>query len=324
MRLIFMGSPAEVIPCLQRLQEFCADSANHAQLVGVISQPARPAGRRGQLTDPPVAAYAREHAIPLWQPEKARDPVFLDQLRQLQPDVVVTAAYGQILSDAFLGIPKRATINVHPSLLPKYRGATPVQAALLQGERVTGVSILFTVKALDAGAIIIQEPLAIGNDETADSLLSRGFILGADCLPRALELLRDAKFAGESQNESEVTHCSKIDKADGFLRVQDDAGATYNRFRAYYPWPGTYTYFGDRRVGIIEMRLLESETANRNPGLAQWDKGAGGIVVFTGTGKLLLRRLKPAGGKDMDAASFWNGLKQGGSSLMLPAEDMSG
>jgi folate-dependent phosphoribosylglycinamide formyltransferase PurN len=154
-----MGSPEEVVSPLQHLLEHCRKGKD--QLLGVISQPARPAGRKKRLTDPPVASFAKEAGLTVWQPEKASAEEFLRTLEEAGPDVIITAAYGQILSERFLKIPKRATINIHPSLLPVYRGATPVQTALLDGLTETGVTILFTVKALDAGPIISQKRFAI-------------------------------------------------------------------------------------------------------------------------------------------------------------------
>ena len=149
MRIIFMGSPEEVIAPLKSLISLCEGSEH--ELVAVVSQPAKPAGRKKKLTDPPLASFAKEAGLKVYQPVKARDPEFLNQLRDDQVDLIITATYGQILSEEFLSIPKRGTINIHPSLLPEYRGATPVQTALFDGLETTGVSILFTVRALDAG-----------------------------------------------------------------------------------------------------------------------------------------------------------------------------
>jgi folate-dependent phosphoribosylglycinamide formyltransferase PurN len=159
MRLVYMGSPSEVIAPLESLIKHCQKSGD--EVVAVVSQPAKPAGRKQTLTDPPVATFAKEQGLRCLQPIKASDPAFLEELKSLEVDVIITAAYGQILSNAFLAIPRRATINIHPSLLPAYRGAIPVPAALLDGLETTGVTVLFTVKALDAGNIILQKSFAI-------------------------------------------------------------------------------------------------------------------------------------------------------------------
>ena len=307
MRLIFLGSPE---PALGPLKTLAAEAKFHGhELVGVVSQPARPAGRNQVLQDPPVAAYAKQLGLPVMQPEKASDPEFLKAFQDLSPDVAITAAYGQILTQAFLAIPKRATINIHPSLLPKYRGATPVPAALLAGERQSGVTILFTVKKLDAGAIISQEATAVDPNELAGELTTRYFDLGATLVWGALEKLRDPAFEGTPQNESEVTHCRKIDKSDGRIDWSLPAEDIFNRFRAYHPWPGTFTFHDGRRIQITDMRPEPGRLTGLREGEVTLDKHHGSLAVTTGEGTLHVLKVKPAGGKEVLAASFWNGLK---------------
>ncbi|NBQ54588.1 MAG: methionyl-tRNA formyltransferase [Proteobacteria bacterium] len=228
LRIVFMGSPQEVVAPLQQLLTADGDF----NVIAVVSQPARPVGRSGKLQDPPLAEFAKANGILTLQPESARDPEFLEQLSGLNVDVIVTAAYGQILSKKFLAIPKRATINIHPSLLPKYRGATPVPAALLQGERSTGVSVLFTVKALDAGAIICAEESAIAPGETSGTLTQRLFDFSGPILIQALEKLRDPDFVGQPQDDRAATYCGKIEKSDGAMDWSLPAGVNLNRYRA--------------------------------------------------------------------------------------------
>lgn len=302
MRIVFMGSPEPVLSPLQAL----VDSRDH-HLVGVISQPARPVGRKGVLTDPPVAAFAKAKGLPLFQPEKASAPEFLATLRELRPDVVITAAYGQILSDEFLKIPTRATINIHPSLLPLYRGATPVPAALLDGARTSGVTILFTVKALDAGAIILQDETPVGADETAGALTDRYFQLGAAMLPKALAKLADPAFKGTPQDDSRVTHCKKIKKTDGLVDWTQAAETIYNRFRAFEPWPGSYTFCQGKRLSLVEVRFNPARGAV--PGSVGYLKTQDVLTVGCGSDLILVSKIRPAGGKDLTAGAFWNGLK---------------
>lgn len=308
MRLIFLGSPE---PVLAPLKELAEGAAKHGhELVGVVSQPARPVGRGQAPIDPPVAAYAKSLGIPTLQPESARDPEFLAQFAALAPDIAITAAYGQILSDAFLAIPKRGTINIHPSMLPKYRGATPVPAALLAGETTSGVTVLFTVKKLDAGAIIVQEATPIGQDETAGALTYRYFELGARLLWPALERLQDSTFVGTVQDEKKVSTCRKIDKHDGLIDWHLAADEIYNRFRAYEPWPGTFTFLGDRRIVITEMKIESDTMSALAAGAGVLDKKHHSIAVAAGGGGIVhLLKLKPAGGKATPAPAFWNGLK---------------
>lgn len=303
MRIVFMGSPA---PAIYPLESLLA-SKEH-EVVAVVSQPARPSGRKRQLLDPPVAAFAKERGLTVWQPEKARAPEFLQQLAAIGPDVVVTAAYGQILSQAFLDIPTRATINIHPSLLPEYRGAIPVPATLLDGRKETGVTILFTVKALDAGHVIARQVTPIAPEETAEVLLNRLFQVSGDLLLHALSKLSDPSFVGEPQDESRVTHCTKIAKEDGLVDWKWGADKLWNRFRAFQPWPGLYTYLGDKRLTIVSVTGVGPGDGSE-VGSFLFDKSQRVLLVATGSGTLLVERVKPEGGNVMDAASFWNGLK---------------
>ncbi|MFW7380112.1 MAG: methionyl-tRNA formyltransferase [Oligoflexus sp.] len=312
MRIVFMGSPVEVIAPLQSLLDWCQNSAQH-QVVGVVSQPPRPSGRSRRLQDPPLAQFAKEQGLAVLQPEKARAPEFLEQLRAWQPDIAVTAAYGQILSDDFLAIPKRATINIHPSLLPAYRGATPVQSALLDQLETSGVTILFTVKQLDAGAIIVQQASDIARHERAGELMQRLFQLGGTLLPQAIESLQDPEFVGTAQDPEKVTHCSKIQKTDGQINWQDATKSILARYRAYHPWPSSFTFYDDKRIVIEELALVDQDlpaSAHSLPiGGFIFHKPWKALVIRTGDGFLVCERLKPQGAKSLDAASFCNGLK---------------
>jgi methionyl-tRNA formyltransferase len=312
MRILFMGSPQEVVSPLQQLLA----SGDDLRVVAVVSQPARPVGRSGKLQDPPLAEFAKARGLTVMQPESARDPEFLEALRDLRPDVIVTAAYGQILSKKFLSIPRRGTINIHPSILPKYRGATPVPAALLNGDKVTGVSVLFTVKALDAGAIICAKEAEVLPAETADALTRRMFDIGGGLLIEALGKLRDPAFAGTPQDDAAATYCGKIEKSDGAVDWLRPAVVTCNRFRAFYPWPGTFTFFNGKRVSILDAREAVGADLGRGaaglsdvPGSFVFSKASKGILARTADGILVIARLQNEGGKPVDAAAFWNGIK---------------
>jgi methionyl-tRNA formyltransferase len=307
-RIVFMGSPEEVVSPLRLLAE---DGPRHGlEIVAVVSQPARPVGRGGKVADPPVAVFAKEKGIRCLQPERARDPEFLSELRSLKPDIIVTAAYGQILSDEFLSIPSVATINIHPSLLPKYRGATPVPAVLLDGLDKTAVTILFTVKKLDAGNIILQRDFTIASDETAGQLTQRLFAASGPMLLEVLTaLLANPHLKGDPQDDTKATFCRKIDKDMGAINWNLSAQDIVNRFRAFEPWPGTWGEFQNRRVAVTAMKLHAAEGEGSGCGKAYFDRGLKALVVGCGRGFVAIFRLKPAGGKEMDAASFWNGVK---------------
>jgi methionyl-tRNA formyltransferase len=307
MRLIFLGSPEPVIAPLKALLAAAAERGD--EVVGVVSQPARPVGRSGALSDPPVAAFAKAHGIPTLQPTKSSDPEFLEAFSVLRPDIAITAAFGQILPPDFLRIPKRATINIHPSLLPKYRGATPVPASLLAGDEVSGVSVLFTVQKLDAGALIVQERLPIHPDETTGQLTDRYFGASGPLLLKAIDKLRDPHFVGDLQDESAVTHCRKIEKTDGEVDWEQPSTVIYRRFRAYEPWPGSYTHLGDKRLNLLEIKVDSEQASQQPPGTVSYDKKQRLLRVATAEGDLLIAKLKPAGGKVLTAESFWNGLK---------------
>lgn len=304
-----MGSPDDVVAPLKHLHDHGRDLG--LDLIGVVSQPARPVGRGGKLQDPPVAMFAKEAGLLCLQPEIAKSLDFLQSMRELKPDIIVTAAYGQILSDEFLVIPSIATINIHPSKIPQYRGATPVPAALLDGLKSTAVTILFTVKKLDAGNIILQKDFEIGLNETAGVLTKRLFAASGEMLIDALKLLaKDPGFRGVPQDDSKATFCKKIDKDMGAINWASDATTVLNRFRAFEPWPGSWTAHGGRRIAITEMiELAGADKASTSPGAFSFDKPTKSLVVECASGVISIRRLKPAGGKEMDAASFWNGLK---------------
>jgi len=308
MKIIFMGSPEEVVSPLRTLIEHCR-SRGTDELLGVVSQPARPAGRKQVLTDPPVAAFAKEQGLTVWQPEKASAADFLDVLREVAPDVIITAAYGQILSDNFLKIPKRATINIHPSALPAYRGATPVPAVLLDGLKETAVTILFTVKALDAGDIILQEKFAIEPREYSANLTSRLFAASGSMLLQALDRLRDPEYIGTPQDPSQVSFCKKIAKTDGQINWGQPVVKLVNEFRAYKPWPGSFCFWQDARVVIEDLEQADQGVPGLEPGVFRLDRKNKALLVGTGTHPLWVRQLKPAGSKSVDALSFWNGAR---------------
>lgn len=307
MKLVLLGSPSEIIKPFQQLID---DSKKlGVEIVAVVSQPARRVGRGKTIADPPFAAFAKEQGLKVLQPEKASNPEFLEELRNLEPDVMITAAYGQILNQEFLDIPTRATINIHPSLLPKYRGAIPVPASLLAGDKETGVSILFTVKKLDAGNIILQESVSIAPEETADVLMERLFALSGDILPKALDLLTDPDFSGTPQDEALITHCKKIDKADGLIDWSESAEKIFNQYRGLFPWPGSYTFLQGKKVNLEKVKMIPEDLNLGSNGQFQYSKKEKTIQIQTGSGTIVALQLKMQGSKIMDAASFWNGLK---------------
>ncbi len=336
-RVVFLGSPVFVLPVLQGLVDL--HKKGELELVGVVSQPAK-RGKRGKTKhDPAVAAAAKQLLTELpdlvvLQPEKAKSPDFLDAFKSLLPDVAITAAYGQILSDTFLAIPARATINVHPSLLPAYRGATPVQSALLDGVSVSGVSILFTVKELDAGNLITQKKVDIDGCKGAAHWMGALFEVGAKMLPDSLKKLRDPAFEGVDQDENplnvEASHCFKIRKSQGKVDWHRPADEITNLERGLGIWPGCFCFISASllqsqqqeqqviKVAKVAVRGMTKLTAapddidpsDMRPGDAAYSKKLSKSVVKCGEGILSIEWFKVAGSKEVSARDFFNRFSQ--------------
>ena len=303
MRIAFLGSPTEALAPLDYLLTHCPQHT----VVGVVSQPGKPKGRGKRIEDTPVAAFARQRNLALLLPVKARDPLFLEAFALWQVDVAVTCAYGQILYDSFLSLPKRATINIHPSLLPRWRGATPVQSSLLAGETRTGVSVLFTVRALDAGALIEQQAFEVNAGEVAGVLMKRLFQNSGPLLQQALERLEDPSFVGVAQDEAQVTHCQKLGKEDGELCWEQTALENFRRFQAMTPWPGAFGFWHGRRIVFEAMRLDGEQASLGEPGSFRLDERGQGLCIQCADGVLIAHQLRPAGARSMAAKDFWNG-----------------
>jgi methionyl-tRNA formyltransferase len=310
-----MGSPLEACESLKVL--LAKGGSWGVQVVGVVSQPARPAGRKKQLQDPPVATFAKQNQLFLLQPEKASEQGFLNELQTLKPDLIVTAAYGQILSDQFLKVPTRATINIHPSLLPKYRGATPIPSALLAGDTKSGVTVLFTVKKLDAGNIIAQTPVDFGTEKTTGELMPELFAVGGEMLGQAVAKLRDPQFKGEPQDDAGVTHCGKFSKDDGNVAWARSAEEIFHRYRAFSPWPGVFTFHQGVRIKLTELAMY-GESIGLGPG--EFKLVGQQLIVGTSSGALEVVSLMRAGSKAGDGKAFINGLKAGASHLFSDNE----
>ncbi len=304
MRTLLMGSPSEVIPVLEELQNLHSTGA--IELVAVVTPPPKPAGRGKQLVEVPLALAARSKNIPLVQPPRCSSEEFLRWMEGERIDLVVTAAYGQILSDAFLKVPKRAVINIHPSLLPKYRGPTPVQSTLLNQDKEGGVCILFTVKAVDAGPVILSQKMSLSGFERADSLTETLFGKGADLLGEALTMLKNPVFVGTPQDEAAVTRCQKISKSDAQIDWLSDAPAVFARFRAFWTWPGSFTYLNGKRMELEISGVYQEDQGP--PGGFSLRKDLGGFLVACGRGQVLVTQLKPEGKTWMNALAFANGL----------------
>ncbi len=319
-KLIFLGSPVEVNPILQGLISFCHNQPY--ELVLVISQPARPKGRSKKMCDSPVIELAKSLNLKTYQPENINDPLSLDLIQNLNPDLMITAAYGQILSQKLIDIPKFGIINIHPSMLPKYRGATPIESVILDGEITTGITILKTVKKLDAGPIILQVKKEIFPDETSEKAKERLFQESVPFLCEAI--LKIFSFTAASnflnQDDTQATFCHKISKEDGKINWQLSAQEIYNRYRAYYPWPGSFTFLNEQLIQLTNLKVMPSDSqSEENQGILKqlsklgsftFCKPLKGLIIKANQNDFLIcTRLKPSGKNEMDAPSFFNGLK---------------
>ena len=317
LRAIFLGTPEFAIPSLRALRD-------KVELLAVVTQPDRPQGRGRKVAPPPVAQVTRELGVPVLQPVKLRDPAVVEALRALRPDVIVTVAYGKIIPPQILTLPPLGCINVHPSLLPKYRGASPIQAALANGERETGVTIMYQSEALDAGDIILQRGVPIAPDDTAQTLEARLAEEGAHALVEALVLIADGKVPRLPQDESQTTYAGKLTKESGRIDWTQSATALVNFIRAMDPWPSAYTWHRGKLLKICKGQALEGASASQ-PGVVTEARRGEGFVVATGQGSLLVTEVQPEGRRRMTADEYVRGTHlQVGERLGEPAPEAAG
>jgi methionyl-tRNA formyltransferase len=294
-----MGTPEFALPTLERLVE-------RYSVVGVVTQPDRPAGRGQHVVMSPVKEMALAEGIPVFQPSRLRNVEALERIRSWAPDVVVVAAYGQILPPAILDSPRFGVLNVHASLLPRWRGAAPIQGALLAGDSVTGVTIMKLDAGLDTGPILAKRATPIDPDETAGELEGRLAHLGADLLLDVLPAYLIGKLASKPQPEAGVTMTRLIGKSQPAIDWSQTAEVLHNHIRAFSPDPGAFTYWDDSRVKLLRSKRISPDLPlEGEPGTVfMWEGGPG---VITGSGYLALIHLQMAGKRPMDGATFVRG-----------------
>jgi len=301
--LIFFGTPDFAVPSLDALEE-----AGFTPSL-IVSQPARPAGRGKGRQDPPVAEWAQEHEVELVQPESLGDEALLDDLKKRKPDLVVVVAFGQIFPEELLELPKLGCINVHASLLPKYRGASPVQGVLMNGEKKTGVTIMRMEETLDTGPIVDQEETKIHPWETAEELTPRLAKLGAGLLVSVVERWNAGKKIKErKQREETASYSPRISKSDGKMNWALTAEEIYNRIRAFTPWPGMKANFRGEPLKIIWGVPVEWEQAPIGVTGTFLGMRQGRIAVLCGDSTILgIEELQKPGKKPVRASDFVNG-----------------
>lgn len=300
LRVALFGSPEFAVEVLQALTD-------RHDVVLAVAQPDKPAGRGLEVRPPAVAAAARTLGIPLAQPQRLRgDTAFQRRLMDADLDVAVTAAYGKILPGDLLGVPRHGFLNVHASLLPKYRGAAPVQWALIEGETRTGATIMQTDEGLDTGPIRHQKALSIGAHETAAELFPRLATLGVEALLEALDLLAAQELPSRPQDDDHATSAPLLDREDGHIDWTRSATASYDRYRGVFVWPGSWFDLGDTTVKVRRMRPAGQDATKSAPGevLAVT---ADGVTVAAGSGALTLITVQPASKPSMSARDWANG-----------------
>ncbi|MEM7349939.1 MAG: methionyl-tRNA formyltransferase [Acidobacteriota bacterium] len=302
MRTIFFGTPDFAVPTLAALV-----AAGYTP-TRVITRPARPVGRGHKLQQPPVAEWAADHGLEILQPEKVNRRSFRAELAELAPDIAVVVAFGQIFRPRLLALPRLGCVNLHASLLPRHRGAAPIQAALACGDTQTGVTTMRMTAGLDSGPILLQDELAIGPAETAPGLSERLARRGADLVVDTLDGLAKGDIEPRQQADDLASYAPQLSKADGIADWQCTATEIYNRLRAYEPWPGQASAMHGKRVKILAARCLTGE-ATEPPGTYVGTR-EGLLAVACGKGTLLgLERVQLPGKKPVAAADFANGAR---------------
>jgi methionyl-tRNA formyltransferase len=299
-RVVFMGTPDFAVPALQAL----IDTPGF-EVVGVVSQPDRPAGRGRELSTPPVKRAAQQAGIPVFQPEKLRTPEAVEHLAAWQPDVLVVAAFGQILKPNILDLAPHGSINIHASLLPRWRGAAPIQYAIRAGDAETGITIMRMDPGLDTGPMIESRTILIAPDETAATLHDKLAALSAEMLPDVLSRYLSGDLAPVPQPDEGITHAPTLNKSEGEIDWAQPAVAIDRQVRAFTPWPGTFTTLDGETLKIIAGRPLTDDPAYPLPGtLIKWQ---GDLAVQTGSGLYLLESIQPVGKKSMTTQAFLAG-----------------
>ena len=300
MRIVFMGTPDFAVPSLQKLID-----CGH-EIAAVVTQPDKARGRGKTVTYSPVKQKALEYEIPVYQPVKARDPEFVQILKDMAPEVIVVVAFGQILPKSILDIPPYGCINVHGSLLPKYRGAAPVQWAVINGEKVSGVTTMYMAEGLDTGDMIMKAEVPLSEKETGGSLHDKLADVGADLLVRTLDALKDGTAVRTPQDDSQAGQYAKmLTKSMGELDFSRPASELERLIRGLNPWPSAYTFVHGRTLKLWEAQVIDKEYEGQTGEIVEITKD--GFAIKTGKGALAVRSLQLEGKKRMDAGAFLRG-----------------
>ncbi len=310
MRIVFMGTPRFALPSLDVL-------VREEELVGVVTQPDRPKGRGRRVEPSPVKRMAEKYGLPVYQPTDLHHSCFRDWLRERKPEIIIVVAYGQVLSPRVLHLPLRGCLNAHASLLPRYRGAAPVEWAIIKGENRTGVTIILMSEGVDKGDIVIQDSMDIGPHDTAGILRGRLASLAAKLLLTSLQRIKKGKIEPAPQRDEEATYAPHLKKSDGLINWGASAGEIHNLVRGLNPKPGAYTYVGGRDKGrrkILKIWKAEPKTENRKPETVQGRPGEvmdvikdEGLLVTAGKGALLVKEVQGESSRKMPVGEYMKG-----------------
>jgi methionyl-tRNA formyltransferase len=300
LRIVFFGTPQFAVPTLDGLLQ------SRHEVVAAVTQPDRPSGRGHGTTAGPVKRLAIEAGLQVLQPERLRDEAFLTALSSFGADLGVVAAYGKILSEVVLNTPRRGMVNVHASLLPKYRGAAPVHRAVIAGERETGITIMRVVKALDAGPMLATVRRSIGPDETSEQLERDLAQIGADLLVRTLDELASGRAHEAAQDDSAATYAHRLTKQDGIVEWSATAVNIHNLIRGLYPWPHAYSFLAGRRYILLASSVVSAESHGLAPGSVVTAAGDQ-LTIATGGGTLAITDIQAEGRRPMRVREFLAG-----------------
>jgi methionyl-tRNA formyltransferase len=304
MKVVFLGTPLIAVPSLQYLIK-----QSDVEVLAVVTQPDKPSGRGQCLTCSSVKCVALEENISIFQPTSIRkDSELIQKLKELAPDFFITFAFGQILSQEVLNIPKIGTINLHASLLPKYRGANPIQAPIINGDKFTGITTMLTDIGIDTGDILLQKVIEITENMTTPELTQIISQESPELIYETIKGLFEGSIKPIPQNHEESTHAPKVNKDDGIINWSESALQIHNKVRGLKPWPSTYTYINGICIKITETRICKENIKSEHFGEIV-GKMKSGINVQTGDGIITITKVQPACKKEMDALSWYNGAR---------------
>ncbi|MEE3252634.1 MAG: methionyl-tRNA formyltransferase [Nitrospinota bacterium] len=310
MNIVFMGTPEFALPTLEKIY-----NSSHS-ILSVVTQPDRPKGRGQKNYSSPIKNFSNDNNIPLLQPENVNTHDFINLLSKNRPDYIIVVAFGQILHENLLKIPLQFCINLHSSLLPKYRGAAPINRAILNGDSISGVTTMIMDKGMDTGDILLNQEILIEKNDDAKSLHDKLSESGGELVIKTLARLKNNNLLPIPQNSELATYAPKLKKEESLLNWQLDANDIFNRIRGLTPWPGTHTFYNGKRISILKGEVIPGEPSDR-PGFVERITDSG-IEVGTGKNRLKIIELKPEGKKAMSVKSFLSGyIINRGDSLSL-------